>query len=247
MLIIASDYDGTLNQGGISKEVRESVRLFRERGNLFGIVSGRSIDSLVNTLSSDLIECDYFIANNGAVIASGKGDILYESRADSQRIKPLLDFIVSSVPRESAGVTFGYDGIEVVKQNPSIGRITPGEYDKIPYFNQISTVAESTERAKQLAEELNLRFDGYITAYSNGWCIDIVPYNVSKASGVKIVASLFGCSEENVIAAGDNINDLSMIEAYRSYAVGKAVEEVRSSASCYAKDIAEIIKKELSI
>jgi len=43
MKIIASDYDGTLNEGGMDEEKRLAIRKWQEAGNLFGIVSGRRI------------------------------------------------------------------------------------------------------------------------------------------------------------------------------------------------------------
>lgn len=39
--VVASDYDGTLHQGGISADVVEMIRRYRAAGNLFGVVTGR--------------------------------------------------------------------------------------------------------------------------------------------------------------------------------------------------------------
>ena len=41
MYILASDFDGTLNHGGISQRSRDAIAAFRAAGNLFGIVTGR--------------------------------------------------------------------------------------------------------------------------------------------------------------------------------------------------------------
>ena len=40
-VLLASDYDGTLCQGGISDEVRQAICRFRDAGGRFGVVSGR--------------------------------------------------------------------------------------------------------------------------------------------------------------------------------------------------------------
>jgi hydroxymethylpyrimidine pyrophosphatase-like HAD family hydrolase len=64
MKIIASDYDGTLNHGGIGEEKRNAIKKWREKGNKFGIVSGRMADDLFriykreqNTISCNKSSC----------------------------------------------------------------------------------------------------------------------------------------------------------------------------------------------
>ena len=43
MIIIASDYDGTLNHHGVSEADKNAITKFREQGNKFGLVTGRSL------------------------------------------------------------------------------------------------------------------------------------------------------------------------------------------------------------
>ena len=44
MKIICSDYDGTLNHGGITDEKLSAIRKWQENGKLFAVVSGRQAD-----------------------------------------------------------------------------------------------------------------------------------------------------------------------------------------------------------
>ena len=46
MKLIGSDYDGTLNHGGIDEAKLSAIRRWREAGNLFGVVSGRGPEFL---------------------------------------------------------------------------------------------------------------------------------------------------------------------------------------------------------
>ena len=41
MKIICSDYDGTLNHGGITEKKLRAIKKWQEAGNLFCVVSGR--------------------------------------------------------------------------------------------------------------------------------------------------------------------------------------------------------------
>ena len=44
MKLIGSDFDGTLNHGGIDEEKLQAIRHWRAAGNKFGVVSGRGPD-----------------------------------------------------------------------------------------------------------------------------------------------------------------------------------------------------------
>ena len=95
MKIIASDYDGTLNHGGIDDKKRDAIKKWRKAGNLFGLVSGRGLADLVELPKRNSFECDFLLASNGAVAAKTDGTVLAESRCDAALAKPLLNFIFS--------------------------------------------------------------------------------------------------------------------------------------------------------
>ena len=57
MKIIASDYDGTLNHGGIDDKKRNAIKEWRKAGNLFGIVSGRGPSNLIDLHKTNNFEC----------------------------------------------------------------------------------------------------------------------------------------------------------------------------------------------
>ena len=56
MKILASDYDGTLNYNGFDSQKLDAIARWRAAGNLFGLVSGRSADSLWELAEGQHIE-----------------------------------------------------------------------------------------------------------------------------------------------------------------------------------------------
>lgn len=40
MKIIGSDYDGTLNHNGIGKKKKKALQKWRDKGNVFALISG---------------------------------------------------------------------------------------------------------------------------------------------------------------------------------------------------------------
>ena len=80
MKIIATDFDGTLNQNGIGREKREAIAAWRKAGNLFGIVTGRGFRSIYEVIKDTGIGYDFLICNNGAVICDSKLNILTDTK-----------------------------------------------------------------------------------------------------------------------------------------------------------------------
>ena len=247
--LLASDYDGTLNRGGISERVRLAIADWQARGNKFGIVSGRGIHNITAVLKNDGIACDFLIGNNGAVIGDKDGDILLYHTAPAQLGKRIATFVLENGGRHASVNRLGGEYLIVDEERKARHRDddyfkTLAEYDLSEDFTQISTVCESVSLAMALTDLLNERFSGKITALVNGICIDIVPYGVDKATGISELASLWEIAYENVCTVGDNYNDVAMLKAYRSYAVANAVDYVKQIATTVVEDIAELCEKE---
>ncbi len=75
----------------------------------------------------------------------------------------------------------------------------------------------------------------YRTEYDNGYAVrsgdkylDVVANGVSKGKGMLDMAKKIGIEQNKIIAVGDNMNDISMLEvAGISYAVENAEESVK--------------------
>ena len=87
---------------------------------------------------------------------------------------------------------------------------------------------EVREFSEELAKDLGDRV--YITsAIKNS--IDILEGSVSKAKGLEVLAGLLGIKREEIIAVGDNLNDIEMLKfAGLGVAMGNAPEAVKQRA-----------------
>lgn len=247
MRLIASDYDGTFNHGGVDNHRRQAVIDWQAAGNRFGIVSGRSIDFLPPTLERDGIHCDFFIANNGAVITDGKGSVLDECRCEGTLAMPLLSALFSlGCPWGNVTTAFPCTVYPTLSE-PKSGRYTLDEANQIPYFNQISTILPSFEEAARVTDAIRRQFGQWLNPLQNGICIDIVPAGVDKAEGIRRLLKLWEMEEKDVIAVGDNVNDAAMIAAFSAYAVENAVDSIKALAGRITPSVTELIRAELSV
>ena len=232
MRILASDYDGTLDAGGIDDRKREAIRRWRAQGNRFGIISGRNLDDLVFQAADNRLDCDFLIANNGAVTATADGTVL-------------SDWLFSrGVPAvRLGGARCGYIR--------AAGSSAPGDIPAellptLPYFYQISVELSAPQEALALAEQLHLSFGGAIDLHPNGKWLDIVPRSVDKAAALRQLAARLSVPTEKVIVVGDSTNDAGMLAAFPSYAMASALPSVQRLADAVTPGVAELIGRELA-
>ena len=245
MKIIASDYDGTLNHGGIDDKKRETIKEWREKGNKFGIVSGRITDDLLRIYKKDNLELDFLLACNGAVILTTDGKILKEDRIDGDILKPILDFIFS-LGADWAAIQS--DRSYIIDENDN-DRL-PDEFTRktlpdLKYFNQVSTILEDEEEALMVTNAIKEKFGDKLNPLQNGRCIDIVSVTMNKAKGLYDYLELVGGKYEDMITVGDNINDTHMIKEFRSYAMANGVQLIKDIADYETLGITELIEREI--
>lgn len=81
-----------------------------------------------------------------------------------------------------------------------------------------------------MAENIRTLYGLWLNPLQNGKSIDIVSVGVNKAQGLYRVMEFFGASREDIIAVGDNINDIDMIREFHSYAMENGVEQLKMIA-----------------
>ena len=246
MKIIASDYDGTLNHGGIDDKKRNAIKEWREKGNKFGIVSGRVVDDLLKIYKKDELDLDFLLACNGAVILTTDGKILKENRIDGDILKLLLDFLFSM---GADWAIIQSDRSYIIDENDN-DRL-PDEFTRktlpdLTYFNQVSTILEDDEEAEEVTNAVREKFGDKLNPLQNGRCIDIVSSRINKAKGLYDYLELVGGKYEDMITVGDNINDTHMIKEFRSYAMANGVQSIKNIADYVTEGITELIEKEMN-
>ena len=253
MKFIASDFDGTIHyHEGIAQNVRDALTHWQSLGNKFGIVSGRGIQNLTYSVQYEKLKCDYLVANNGAVVADGDGNPLKVHMGDPECIMAVATFVLQFDTRYLCVNDLGDEVFICTKERKELRYKDDDRFviideftDKKP-FTQLSTVCRDVQLAIELTDLLNEKFAGKVTALRNGYCIDIVPYGVTKATGVEDMLEVFGGSHDDVATVGDNSNDYAMIEAFRGYAVANAIDSIKEIATCVVADLAELVEKELN-
>lgn len=159
---------------------------------------------------------------------NGNGHLLYDRVSDDNL--PLKKYLRWS--ESLHGGAAGRDGVEHV-----------ASLDDILHEHEIVHISFSGPCASMLEMEANLRdeFGDTVTLLATIYprldftLIDILPPNASKGHGVAKLATLYNLAPENVMAIGDNFNDLEMLEyAGTAVVMGNADLKLRDMAGFYS-------------
>lgn len=246
MKIIGSDYDGTLNHGGIDDVKRNAIKKWRDAGNVFALISGRGPDDVIRIYNEKQFGCDYLIANNGAIILKPDGTVVSDTRCNGAVTVPLLKLLFENgCPWGNVQTAFPCRVYADENDCAEEGGYTLKNMPTVEYFNQISTILPDFETAEKVTELIRERFGNELNPLQNGICIDIVRSDMNKAKGLYILMDILGAEYGDIIAVGDNVNDRAMIEEFRSYAMENGVDAIKELADYTVSSVTELIEKEI--
>lgn len=245
MKLIGSDYDGTLNHGGIDQEKLDAIRRWRQAGNLFGVISGRGPDFLSELQEKLGDNFDFYASCNGGVAVDAAGNTLFEYRCESVDARAFVaDLLKWGAPFVYVNVD---DACWRVGDENTTDEIEYRIEDMptIPYFQKMATFLPGPDEAGALVARVREKYGDDVNPLQNWWCVDIAPAGVDKAAGLRRVAAHFGIPEEGIIAVGDNLNDAAMVGAFRGYAMAGGSEELKAVAAFVTESVTDLIVKEL--
>ncbi len=248
MKILASDFDGTLNYGGIDEYKINALKLWREKGNLFAVVTGRGGADFLNIYESSPFPCDYILANNGAIVMDTRGNIICDKRCDSSVAVPFIKALFKwgcpwACVHMDLDYFYVYKDEAAAKEN---GGYTLDTIPRIPFITQINTALNDFGEAKLVTSYINESFGNALNPLQNGRCIDIVSSSMDKAKGIYMLIDTVNARFDDVITVGDNLNDEHMIREFRSYAMENGVDYIKEISDNVTASVTELILKELA-
>lgn len=223
MKLIASDFDGTIFiDEKIKTEDIKAIRDFQDKGNLFGIVTGRTYHSLF-VLIEGKMDPDFVIANNGSHIFVKNGKDMTEVlkySLDQDKIMDVIDFYGRKFPT----------------------RIFT---DKDRAVDKISDLREGEEILSLAIYSDNMLenpFEKDFSFHKSIGVTDVINSAVSKQTGIEFIKDFYGFDKE-IIAIGDDFNDIEFLSnTSLSYSLDYVTnEEVRKVCNFSVRSVAELL------
>ena len=245
MKLIGSDYDGTLNHGGIDEEKLDAIRRWRAAGNVFGVISGRGPDFLAELTETLGDNFDFYASCNGGVAVDAKGNTLFNYRCEGLDARAVVaDLLAWGAPLVYVNVDERCFMVGNAATTERVDYLVE-DMPAVPYFQKMAVFLPGPTEAGVLVDKVREKYGDNVNPLQNWWCVDIAPYGVDKAAGLRRLAAHFGVAEEDIIAVGDNLNDAAMVGAFRGYAMAQGNEELKKIATCITDSVTDLINDEL--
>lgn len=254
--MVATDYDGTLNQGGvIHSDTLEAIAAWRAQGHLFGVVTGRDYVKGFDYFRREArFPFDFVINGNGAQAFDGQGNLLFSTVIDGGRpwgTSTLASALICRLlewTEQPCGISFERTRLDF---HPAFLHGSQGENGVYSPFSHLDGVGDfvmanaccaTPEEAGRVVAMLEKEFGQFLQPVQNGFCIDIAAVGVDKGTGVRRLAEQLGILPDDVWVAGDNYNDRTMLEAFHGCAMATGVPELSAIAEHVCDSVADVIK-----
>ncbi|MCY3773015.1 MAG: HAD family hydrolase [Gemmatimonadetes bacterium] len=251
--LIALDIDGTLLDGSreMSDATVDAVHYAIESGVQVTVCTGRSLPSAADAVRHLPLNAPY-VLNNGAMIydvpnhrARYLRHLPSHVALDAVRVFRSIGFhpIVYG-PLPEVGY-FYYDSFD--PDNQSFVDYAEQNADRVHRVDDVCdflrqditciTVAERNERVRSRESHIRGQLpDAQVVFEISPWdrrysVITVMPSGVTKGEGLRRLALLLGIGLSEVMAVGDNLNDLEMLDvAGLGVAMGNGTPEIRARA-----------------
>ena len=243
--LIALDLDGTLltTDKKLTERTKETLKAAREQGVKVVLTTGRplkAMDFFLKELGTDGHEDEYTITFNGGLVQKNTGEILDNtvfSIDDVSRIYEETEKLNIPLDAISEGIVYQIQSDQeslYAQFNPALTFIPTAFEDlssQITYNKCVTAFPQELLDAAILKFSPEL-FDKYEIFKSRELLLEWSPKNVHKATGLAKLIEHLGIDRSQVMACGDEANDLSMIEwAGLGVAMQNAVPEVKAVAN----------------
>lgn len=242
--LIALDLDGTLltSDKKISETNLRALRAAQEQGVKVVLTTGRPLKAMeffLHELGTDGQEDEYTITFNGGLVQRNTGEILDKTvfaYDDVARIFEETEKLSLPLDAISEGHVYQIQSDQeslYAQFNPFL------EFESLPFeelssqqtYNKCVTAFAQEPLDAAIAKISPELFDQYEIFKSRELLLEWSPKHVHKATGLTKLIAHLGIERSQIMACGDEANDLSMIEwAGLGVAMQNAVPEVKAAA-----------------
>ncbi|MBD3948359.1 HAD family phosphatase [Tuanshanicoccus lijuaniae] len=245
--LIAIDLDGTLlnNQGLITKENIEALHFAHQKGVKIVICTGRPYFSMKDFVSEIGLnsEDDFIITFNGGLVQkAADGEIIKQHILTTHDLKRWDDLTQQlALPLNLIDQSFVYEPHQYPENHPSVYLderknlatrfMNFDEFDVEHEFNKFVICCEPDYLNQQIKLIPEMFLIDYSVFKSRTNLLEIVEKSVTKGNILLELANYLHIDAQDLMAIGDQENDLTMIEAAGiGVAMENAVDSVKEAA-----------------
>ncbi|MGT2742110.1 Cof-type HAD-IIB family hydrolase [Streptococcus plurextorum] len=243
--LLALDMDGTLftSEKTITVANKEALKKAQALGVKVVITTGRPLKAIAHVLEElDLNHPNqYSITFNGGLVQSNDGQVLGKrdmAFEELERIYAGLEPLGLPMDILSDGTVYSLSSrgnfSQYRKANPMLAFVELESLSDLPrdiIYNKVVVVTDADFLDQMIPNLPEVFHDWFEVFKSRDIILEIMPKGVHKATGLAMLTQHLGLQPEQVMAMGDEENDLSMIKwAGLGVAMANAVSAVKEIA-----------------
>lgn len=248
MLVL--DIDGTILEPykGISDNVKKHIKLLIANGIKVVIATGRMHQSACK-VAQMLGTNTPIISYQGGLIIDCDGKVLWSKLLDAELAKEVINFLRKEKIHINAYID---DTLLVEEEAKEVLDYIDGkhiEYTKVETLdnidfsrlNKILGINYDENKIEELVTALcNIYKDKLYVVRSTPHFCEIANPQATKGNGIRFLAKLWGIKEDEIMAAGDQDNDIEMLKAAGvRVAMGNATDNLKAVANFITKPVNE--------
>ncbi|MBY5034886.1 HAD family hydrolase [Streptococcus gallolyticus] len=222
--LIATDLDGTFldDHSQFDRDrLAKVLPALREKGIQFVAASGRAIASLEKEFAG-FEDQMIFLGENGTVVRS-KDKIYYEEIMSRDLYLTIIQKIIDSHFQNVDTIhASGKKGAYALKTiGPEYLAFMEHYYPQLMLVDDFENIDDEIykvganfvpEELKAAAEWITETIPGVVSVTSGFECLDVMLDHVDKGNGLSHLCDALGISADQVLAFGDNFNDVGMLQ-----------------------------------
>ena len=239
--MVVTDIDGTIysEKQGLTDNVKACMQNLIKNGIHVAIATGRTYASAKYVADEIGIECP-LICYQGGLINTYDGrilDVKYLPQDIARKIVAELrarNIHMNVYIEDVLYVENDNDYIKAYVGNKGIDYFKVNSFDDLDFskLNKILAIDNNPQLIEDLIKELQTKYPEIYVVKSTDIFCEIANKEATKGNAIKFLANKLGFTEKEVLAIGDQNNDIEMVEtAGIGVAMGNGTEEIKAKAN----------------
>ena len=239
--MVVTDIDGTIysEKQGLTNNVKTCMQNLIRNGIYVAIATGRTYASAKYVADEIGIECP-LICYQGGLINTYDGrilDVKYLPQDIARKIVAELrarNIHMNVYIEDVLYVENDNDYIKAYVGNKGIDYFKVNSFDDLDFskLNKILAIDNNPQLIEDLIKELQTKYPEIYVVKSTDIFCEIANKEATKGNAIKFLANKLGFTEKEVLAIGDQNNDIEMVEtAGIGVAMGNGTDEIKAKAN----------------
>jgi len=249
--MIVTDLDGTLlnTDKKITERTRKALEACHEKGMRIAFATARPLRAVKPYVQE--VPCDGVVYHNGSSVLVNQDSLAKNHRIPAARVRTLMKRLTAAFPGKKLSVEMNdalYANFDVSYYWSYTDGVTT-DFTNLPDGEADKIVAELDDSNDFNRIQEALSAQEYAQICEGALCL-IMNRQATKLNGVNMLCQHWSIPLQEVIAFGDDYNDLEMIVACGTgVAMGNAIEPVKEAADFVTRSndqdgVADFLKRE---